>query len=128
MATVVTLYSPQAVLDYLNSITLPAEWWVIDKGGRINVLDDTGTWLSITVFDEAAVLPVLDAATDIKVINPKKAGGHFMFLSVFDVVGGAGAYQMEIVYDDQGLEDFLNSGITLLVVIEHNTKKLIIYT
>jgi len=129
MATAVTLYSPQEVVDYLNSITLPAEWWVIDKGARITVIDDKGSeWAVETLFDETAVLPVIAAATEVKTIVPKKAGGHFMFLSPDDVAGGSNAYQLEIVSDAQELEDFLNTAIMLLATIEHGTKSLIIYT
>ena len=130
MATVVTLNSPDEVLDYLNSITLPVEWEVIDKGARYTAIDEVGAqaFTVVTFHDEAKLLAALPSATDLKTVVPKREGGKFTFISVSDVAGGSNSYLMEIVKDQQELEDFLNTAITVLKIIEHDSKKLVIYT
>ncbi len=129
MATVVTLNSPQQVLDYLNSITLPAVYDVIDKGGKYTVIDNiAGVYTITTVNDETELETALAAVTVLKAVVPKREGGKFTFVSVSDVVGGANAFLLKITRDQKELEEFLNTAITLEKIIEHDSKKLVIYT
>ncbi len=64
MATVVSLDSPQAVLDYLNTITLPAVWDVLDKGGKYTVIDDLGAGVfAVDTYDNEDALETALAAS-----------------------------------------------------------------
>lgn len=130
MAAVVNLESPQNVLDFLNSIAIPFAYEVLDRGSRYTIVDDLGSGVfSVeTFFDEAALEVALNAALKIDAIIPKREGGKFTFVSAEDVIPDANAFQMEITKSAQELEDFLNTAITVEKIIEHDTKKLVIYT
>jgi len=130
VAVAITLKDPQAVLDYLNSITLPAVWDVIDQGARFTIIsDNAGVFTVQTVFTTEQVVTALDGlvGTLIRVV-PKAEGGLFTFVSVDIPIGGTNNYLMKITSDAKQLEDFLNTAITLLFIIEHGTKKLVIYS
>lgn len=128
MATVQTFKSPQDLLDYINVITLPGAWEVIDKGSRYTVTSEVGAVYTVTTFfNEFDLEAFLDATGDnIKSIVPKKEGGHFTFWSLTDVVVGVNTYALTIASDAQTLEDTLNAE-TVLKVIEHSSKKIIIH-
>ena len=128
MATVATFQSPQTLLDYINSITLPGSWEVIDTGSRYTVTSEAGGVYTVTTFfSETDLETFLDATGDnIKAIVPKKEGGHFTFWSMTDVAGGANAYVLTIASDAQTLEDTLNAEV-VLKIIEHSSKKIIIH-
>ena len=128
MATVQTFKSPQDLLDYINSITLPGAWEVIDKGSRYAVTSETGAVYTVTTFfNEFDLEAFLDATGDnIKSIVPKKEGGHFTFWSMTDVAGGSNAYVLTIASDPKTLETILNTEV-VLKIIEHSSKKIIIH-
>lgn len=128
MATVTTFKSPQALLDYINAITLPGSWEVIDKGSRYTVTSEIGNVYTVTTFfSEDDLETFLDVTGDnIKSIVPKKEGGEFIFWSMTNVVGGSNSYVLTIASDAQTLEDTLNSE-TVLKIIEHSSKKIIIH-
>ena len=128
MATVRKFISPQTLLDYINAITLPVSWEVIDKGSRYTITSETGGIYTVTTFyNEFDLEAFLDATGDnIKAIVPKKEGGHLTFWSMTDVIVGVNAYALTIASDTQTLEDTLNSE-TVLKIIEHETKKIIIH-
>ena len=128
MATVATFKSPQDLLDYINGITLPGAWEVIDKGSRYTVTSETGAVYTVTTFfNEFDLEAFLDATGDnIKSIVPKKEGGHLTFWSLTDVVGGSNAYALTIASDQATLEAVLNAE-TVLKIIEHSTKKIVIH-
>ena len=81
-----------------------------------------------TFFNENDLEAFLDATGDnIKSIVPKKEGGHFTFWSMTDVSGGSNAYALTIASDAQTLEDTLNAE-TVLKIIEHSSKKIVIHS
>lgn len=129
MATVQRFQSPQDLLDYINVITLPGSWEVIDTGSRYTVTSEAGGVYTVTTFfDESDLETFLDATGDtIKSIVPKKEGGHFTFWSMTDVNVGVNTYVLTIASDAQTLEDTLNSE-TILKIIEHSSKKIIIHS
>jgi len=130
MATVATFNSPQEVVDYLNSITLPASWFIIDKGAKYTVIDELGVnnYSVVTVDGEDELETALAAAVSLVSVLVKKAGGKFTFYSVDDVVGGTNSYLMKVTHDQAELETFLNTAITVLIIIEHYSQKVVIYT
>jgi len=131
MATVVSFDSPRQVLAFLNSITLPSVYAVIDKGSRYTIIDDlgAGSFAVTTHFDEDKLLDALAAVTTLIDIVPKKEGGKFTFVSVSDVVGGSNSFSLKVTNDAKDLEDFLNDpAVTVEKIIEHDTKKLVIFT
>lgn len=130
MATAISFRSPQQLLDYINSITLPAEWRIIDKGAKFTVIDETstGVFSVFTVNDETELKAALAASVDLFRVVPHKSGGGQTFYSVSDVVAGTNTYSMEIISDQAKLEAFLNTAITLLFIAEHGSQKLVIYS
>lgn len=131
MATVEKRLSPQAMLDYLNSITLPAEYGIIDKGGHYTInSQDGGVFDTQTVFDEAGLQAALDGLVGtLDEVVAKGPGGHLTFYSLTDVIAGSPGLSMIIAYDEQGVEDALNSlPGTLEYIAEHATKTLIFYS
>ena len=131
MSTVVTFNSPNQLKNYLNNITLPAVYDVIDKGARFTVIDELGanSYAVTTVFDEARLILALDGVTNLIGVVPKKEGGKLTFFTEETVVGGINGFAMTIVRDQKQLEDALNDlidvGLAIDFVAEHGTKKLI---
>ena len=133
MSTVKILNSPQEVVDYINSITLPTGLWdVIDWGARYTVIEDVaGVWAVITTNDESELQFVLDGISGVlKNVVPHGEGGKFTFYSVDDVIAGVNALALTITVDEQSLEDALNTlvdaGLVVERVFEHDSKKLIL--
>lgn len=129
MATVVTFKSPQDLLDYINVITLPGTWEVIDKGARFTVTSETGGTYSVqTFYNEFDLNAFLDATAETIIsIVPKSEGGHLTFWSVTDVLVGVNTYALTIASDQKTLETILNAE-TVLKIIEHGTKKIVIHS
>ena len=129
MATVQGFKSPQDLLDYINVITLPGSWEVIDTGSRYTVTSEAGGVYTVTTFfskDDLETFLDATAETIISIV-PKAEGGHFTFWSMTDVAGGANAYVLTIASDAQTLEDTLNAEV-VLKIIEHSSKKIIIHS
>lgn len=129
MAAVETFNSPADLQNYLNSITLPATYWIVDKGARYAVLWDEGAQYGGEIFyDESTLKAFLDATlhTIIRIV-PHGEGGKFTFISPTDVAGGVNTYGMAITSDVKTLEDVLNT-LTTFIVVEHDSKKVVYST
>ncbi len=136
MATVVTLNSPQALLDYLNSITIPTNpnWGVIDKGGKYTIIVNTGGILDVVTHSSQQALEDFIAilSTDPFTVVPKRAGGMFTFYSQQDPIAGINNFVMDIANSPQDLEDKLNAIVdalgTIDYILEHGMKTVILST
>ncbi len=136
MAIVLTLNSPQALLDYLNSITIPTNpnWGVIDKGAKYTIIVNTGGVIDISTHSSEQELEDFIAilSTEPFTVVPKKAGGMFTFYSQEDPVAGINSFVMDIANSPQDLADKLNAiedtlG-TIDYILEHGMKTVILST
>ena len=84
----------------------------------------------IPVLLEAGLQAALDGLVGtLDEVVAKGSGGHLTFYSLTDVVAGTPNLSMIIAYDEQGIEDALNSlAGTLVYIAEHGTKTLIFYS
>ncbi len=129
MATVVTLKSPQAVLDYLNTIVFPTVGDIVDKGGKYTLTDEVspGVFTVITYDGEDTLSNAIDAAVAIKNVVPKKPGGKFLFWSPGVPTGATNNYNMTIASDATSLETALNAVTGIVTILPHLTKTIIIH-
>ena len=138
MANVTRLQSPQELLDYLNSITLPVGgfftegsiastgWDVIDTGGKYTVIEDTPFKVT-TVDSDADLLTFLGSlAGTLKAVIPKRAGGMFTFYSLVDEAAGAGTSTMIIAKDQAELDAAMNAAGVNTAIIEHRNYTIVI--
>ncbi len=124
---VVTLYSPDEVLAFINSNVLPATFDIIDAGARYTVVEE-GPFKVTTLNSAAELSDYLNSmsANTLKTVVPKREGSFFTYYQFGALVPGVNNFTMTIVDDQQSLEDAMNSIVTLNYIFEHGMKTLLI--
>ena len=132
MATVQVLKSPQALLDYLNSIdalgVFRTDYFVMDSGGFYTVIEEVPDLVTTLKSPDALKAHLESLAGTFVDVVPKKEGGFFTFVSLAnETFGGANGLSMIIAPDPKTIELAIDAG-TLVAIIDHGTKTVIIHT
>ena len=142
MANVKRLKSNRELLNYINSLVLPAGgfqpttigatgWFVLDTGGKYTVIEEAPFKVTTLSSDRDLLDHLNNIAGTLKNVVPKAEGGQFTFVSLIDeVLGANNGFTITVSKSEQDLADDMNdlidAGLTADILIEHDNHTIIL--